>query len=284
MSSNIHSEDIVRVEFDYAGSTHNLDLELFRSDAPLTVANYLSYVNGDDYDSSFIYRSLAGFIIQSGRYTFKPVDPVNDPLRPIDEGTGLELVVEGPLSPVVNEFKLSNIRGTIAMAKLPDLPDSATNEWFINLADNSKNLDNQNQGFTVFGSVIDDGMAIVDEISNFTNHQFINQLLGSDFDGMPLTSGEIFGVIVQPDMVMITSASVINRPIIRFDVPEGDFDLDIAGDAISELLTVTLINMGNEPLLIGTINTGDIAVPFGITDNCLGKTLLTQSADPNSVC
>jgi peptidyl-prolyl cis-trans isomerase A (cyclophilin A) len=49
---------------------------------------------------------------------------------------------------------MSNLRGTIAMAKLGGDPDSATSEFFFNLADNSENLDNQNGGFTVFAQVI----------------------------------------------------------------------------------------------------------------------------------
>ncbi len=65
---------------------------------------------------------------------------------------------------VTNEPELSNVRGTIAMAKLGTDPNSATNQWFISLADNSANLDVQNDGFTVFGIVMDNGMDIVDVI------------------------------------------------------------------------------------------------------------------------
>ena len=63
---------------------------------------------------------------------------------------------------------LHNIRGTIAMAKLPDDPDSATSQWFINLADNSgppNNLDTVNGGFTVFGTVSATGMTMADAIA-----------------------------------------------------------------------------------------------------------------------
>jgi len=67
------------------------------------------------------------------------------------------------LPPIQNEFGISNTRGTLAFAKLGGDPDSATNQWFFNTADNSGNLDVQNGGFTVFGTVIS-GLDVVDEI------------------------------------------------------------------------------------------------------------------------
>jgi len=66
---------------------------------------------------------------------------------------------------VENEPVYSNVRGTIAMAKVAGNPNSATSQWFFNLKDNSQNLDVQNGGFTVFGQVIGDGMDIVDNIA-----------------------------------------------------------------------------------------------------------------------
>ena len=66
------------------------------------------------------------------------------------------------------------------MAKLPDIPDSATSQWFVNLADNSANLDIQNGGFTVFGRVIFDGMVVFDAIARLPksvgNFPFIDSI------------------------------------------------------------------------------------------------------------
>lgn len=58
------------------------------------------------------------------------------------------------------------------MAKLANDPNSATSQWFINLSDNSANLDLQNGGFTVFGQVIGDGMDVVDEMSKFACNEY----------------------------------------------------------------------------------------------------------------
>jgi len=67
---------------------------------------------------------------------------------------------------IMNEFSAdrSNLRGTVAMAKLGGDPDSATSQFFFNLDDNSENLDNQNGGFTVFAEVVE-GLDVVDAIS-----------------------------------------------------------------------------------------------------------------------
>jgi cyclophilin family peptidyl-prolyl cis-trans isomerase len=87
---------------------------------------------------------------------------------------------------ITNEPGISNTRGTIAMAKLPDDPNSATSQWYINLADNLS-LDTDNGGFTVFGRVLGDGMTIADAIADLPRFNF-----GTPFDTLPLrdyTSG-----------------------------------------------------------------------------------------------
>ena len=129
-----------------------INVRLF-DDTPLTKANFLQYVNSGAYDGTFIHRSLPGFVVQGGGFF----------------AIGPQAVDEVPaLPPVQNEPVHSNIRGTIAMAKLGGDPDSATNQWFFNLADNSDNLDNQNGGFTAFGEITDAaGLAVMDALATF---------------------------------------------------------------------------------------------------------------------
>ena len=134
--------------------------------APATVANFLNYVNSDRYfitdlvngarASSFFHRSVPGFVIQGGGFlgTVNSADP--NTLQPTTVLT---------FPPVQNEPFISNIRGTIAMAKFGSDPNTATSQWFINLADNSANLDHQNGGFTVFGHVTGNGMSVADAIA-----------------------------------------------------------------------------------------------------------------------
>jgi len=127
-------------------------VQLYSIKAPLTVANFLKYVDSNAYDYSFIHRSVPGFIIQGGG-SF------------VDTAQNNTITGIASFGTVQNEPSDSNTRGTIAMAKVGGDPNSATSEWFFNLEDNSANLDNQNGGFTVFGKVLDPSMAVVDKIA-----------------------------------------------------------------------------------------------------------------------
>lgn len=169
-----------------------IDIRLFDEQAPLTVTNFLNYVQRGDYDNSFIHRSVPGFVIQGGGYG-------------IDYTLGrIVAVVTDP--PVVNEYDSarSNLRGTIAMAKQPDLPDSATSQWFFNLKDNSANLNNQNGGFTVFGEVMGRSMELIDAIAGLT---IVNA--GGDFTALPVLSQEEDGSIAVSQLVRIARAAVL---------------------------------------------------------------------------
>jgi cyclophilin family peptidyl-prolyl cis-trans isomerase len=120
-----------------------IDARMF-TNTPLNVANFLKYADFGRYDNTFFHRILSGFVAQGGG--FRATGP-------------LSYAEVQPFAPVQNEPVNSNVKDTIAFAKLPPTapgggPNSATNEFFFNLADNSGNLDNQNGGFTAFGEVI----------------------------------------------------------------------------------------------------------------------------------
>ena len=164
-----------------------IDITLYDTEAPLTVANFLSYVNSGAYSNSFIHRSMPGFVIQGGGYTLN----------------NATLAAVPASAPVQNEFSTSrsNVRGTIAMAKVGSDPNSATSQWFINLADNASNLDQQNGGFTVFGRISASGMKVADAIAAL---QIVNA--GSVFTNLPITSLPASGSLGQGNLVMIESA------------------------------------------------------------------------------
>lgn len=146
-TSSVQAGSLVRI----STSVGDYTVELLNEIAPVTVQNFLNYVNRGDYNQTYVHRLETGFVVQGGAYRFQPyVGPIDIPTDP----------------PIVNEYQVSNTRGTLAMAKFEGDPDSATNQWFVNLADNSANLDNQNGGFTVFANVLGDGMSVLDTINS----------------------------------------------------------------------------------------------------------------------
>ena len=163
----------------------DIEIELLEEDAPKTVANFLKYIESDSYNKSFIHRSVPGFIIQGGGFYF------------VDNAANAITTFE----PVENEFKVSNTRGTVAMAKLSNQPDSATSQWFINVDDNSANLDGQNGGFTVFAKVVGGGMDIVDAINQLPR---VNA--GGAFTDLPVID-YVTGNIIVEDNLVITAVS-----------------------------------------------------------------------------
>lgn len=126
-------------------SMGTIKVQLFAGKAPITVKNFLDYVNAGFYSGTIIHR--IDFVIGMGGYT-----------------GALSARPTGP--PIKNESKngLKNLRGTLAMARYDD-PHSATSQFFINLEDN-KHLDpsGSGYGYTVFGKVVD-GIEVVDAIA-----------------------------------------------------------------------------------------------------------------------
>jgi cyclophilin family peptidyl-prolyl cis-trans isomerase len=136
-------------------SKGNITIELYPDKAPITVGNFLSYVDSKFYDGTIFHRVIPGFMIQGGGF---------------QKGMVEKLV----LPPIKNEAGngLSNSKGTIAMART-NVVDSATAQFFINVADNTflDHRDNTQQGYgyCVFGKVTE-GMSAVDAIKAGPTH------------------------------------------------------------------------------------------------------------------
>ncbi len=128
-------------------SEGDITVQLFADKSPVTVANFLAYVDSGFYNGTIFHRVIPEFMIQGG-------------------GFGPDMKEKETRAPVVNESAngLHNIRGTLAMARTND-PDSATSQFFINQRSNLR-LDYAagREGYTVFGEVIQ-GMDIVDFIA-----------------------------------------------------------------------------------------------------------------------
>lgn len=180
----------------------NVTVNLFDEETPETVENFLEYVNSGAYANNVVHRLAPDFVMQAGGFTYNNTLPMDN------VATGV---------PVENEPVLSNVLGTIAMAKQAGDPDSATSQWFINLADNSENLDVQNGGFTVFGQVIDNGMTVVEEIAELPRFN-----MGGVATSIPLIDFTVEDAEngVEPDEnnfvlitdIVVTDPSVVTNP------------------------------------------------------------------------
>ena len=197
-AQNSAANPIVRFQTDLG----NIDVLLLADVAPRTVANFLNYVNQGAYDNSFIHRSPPQFVIQGGGYRYVNNSVVTVPQDP----------------PVANEFRVSNTRGTLAMAKLGGNPDSATNQWFFNESDsNAPNLDNQNGGFTVFGRVVStSGLSVMDAVAALPIYN-----AGSPFDQLPLRNF-VSGPIQDANLVHVISIRVVGKFFLTVSHPSAN--------------------------------------------------------------
>lgn len=183
----------VRVDYSLTLQNHNrgtVFIELF-DDRPLSRDNFMQYVNGGLYNGTFMHRLARNFVLQGGGYYFnhflEEPAPLYYSLDPTDI-VDLDGNINTPNPTVLNEVNntpfRSNLYGTLAMAKVgppagqqptPESINSATNQWFVNLNDNTF-LDSpaNNGGFTVFAQVVGDGMEYFEAINGGMNIYNLN--------------------------------------------------------------------------------------------------------------
>ena len=152
-------------QVDLVTSQGSVLVELDPAAAPLTVTNFLTYVNSGYYDNTLFHRVIPSFVVQGGGYL-----------------PGL-IRKAGQRPPIVLESNkgLSNARGTLAMARTT-VPDSATSEFFINLVDNPTldYLSPASPGYAVFGKVLS-GLEVIDAVATQPT------TLSSGFRDVPVT-------------------------------------------------------------------------------------------------
>ncbi len=198
-----------------------IDVRLFPFQTPITVANFRAYADAGEWDNTIIHRSIEDFIFQGGGFQ------ANASFTDVET-----------LPPIQNEPGISNLRGTIAMAKLGGDPDSATSQWFFNLDDNSQNLDNQNGGFTVFGEVTNSsGLSNMDTIASFPA---VNAAAnGGAFSDIPVMSVSDFednnNFLVLANAIVVQRVSILvdlaDTPALNFTGDNGVVETPAAGDA-----------------------------------------------------
>ncbi len=165
------SDPIVTVDTNFG----DFQIHLNPTAAPHTVANFLSYVESGAYTDSIFHRSVPGFVEQAGGFTSTSTT-----------FTSTSQFTTIPTNAPVNlEYNLPNIAGSVAMARTSD-PNSATDQWFVNLVDNSTTLGpggSDQHGYTVFGQVLGNGMQVINAIAALNVDNADN---GGTFSQLPL--------------------------------------------------------------------------------------------------
>jgi uncharacterized protein (TIGR03437 family) len=236
--------------YRFATNVGNIDVTLTPSVAPATVANFLSYVNSGAYNNTIFHRSVPGFVIQGGGFQYQ----------------GGSVITTATTAPVTNEFNVSNTTGTIAMAKLSGSPNSATSQWFFNLANNGTNgnaLDSTNGGYTVFGKVANAAsLAVMNKIATVPVYDCSGDggvcplsSTNSAFTNLPLSSG---------NYVLVTSIQQINLLSISGITSSASFASNsLTGVSPGEILAIFGSGMGPDTAVLGAATGGAFPTTLG---------------------
>ncbi|MFL6536871.1 MAG: peptidylprolyl isomerase, partial [Chthoniobacterales bacterium] len=238
---------------------------------PITVANFLSYISSGRWETTttgvtaptFFHRSAYNgttpFVIQAGGFLDTPDSSGN--ANPTQVAT---------FAPIQNEPFISNTRGTIAMAKLGGDPNSATSQWFVNMVDNSANLDNQNSGFTVFGHVAGSGMAVADAIAALPRQHF-----ASPFDDLPVrnySSGN-----VKPANLITTEITQIS-PMIYTATSSNDNVATATGSGFDLLVKGVSVGTATINVTATDLDGASVSQSFNVTVNAAPARLTNISS------
>ena len=174
-----------------------IDVELFDTTAPKTVANFLEYVSAGSYTNTIFHRSTSvatdGLaIIQAGETTL----------------AGDTYSIITTFGNVDNEYSLPNTPGTLAMAKVASSPDSASDQFYFNVSDNSETLGSSNDGgFTVFGHAIEGTLQTVEAINALKTYNL--ETVRYDWTNVPLYNYNSSQSAAPNNLVVASSVAVL---------------------------------------------------------------------------
>ncbi len=226
----------VRVNTNLAANSGNMDFILFDAATPLHVANFLGYVNRGDYVNTIFHRSIAGFISQGGAFR---ADAIATSFTAVP-------TVASP----TNEPGISNIRGTVALAKLPSGPSTGSNQFFVNLGNNGPNLDFQNGGFTAFARVVAPGMSVADQLASLPTGNYNVSVGGAanTFDDFPVNAASAPATMNNALAVKINSVTAL--PVLTYSVVSNSNSAAVTASIVSGGLSLTPVAAGTSSVVI----------------------------------
>jgi len=262
--------DITNTLVRFNTSSGPVNVELFDRQAPKTVANFLNYVTDGDYTDSVFHRSakLTGgtpFVLQGGGFKFQAGTPVT--LAPIP--------TDPPVHNEPDATNRSNLRGTLAMAKLGGDPNSATNQFFFNLGNNAANLDTQNGGFTVFGRVVGPAdQAVVDTLAALpTKNEGSAAALPANEQGvftdipLPGYTGTNFpNDAVRSNFALVSGVSITRQTDVLTYSVAGNTDATVATATVTDnRLTFQGLKAGTTTITVRATDHGGATVDTPVT-------------------
>lgn len=228
-------------------SEGNVPLVLTDAATPQTVANFLQYVNSGEYANNVFHRTVPGFILQGGGYMTN----------------GSHIPTFGTIPGESATASLKNTTGTIAMA-LSSGPDTGTSEWFVNLTNNPQ-LDEANPSasdydggpFTAFGTVVYNGMTVVNTIANLPEvNASVESGAWTNLPVLPGYTGPQTATAAVPPSDLVTfnpvvlpggltySVSSSNQNLVAASISNGSLQLTPGSGAGNANVTVTATDMG----------------------------------------
>ncbi len=251
-------------------SKGDFDVALYPTATPATVSNFLGYVDRNDYSNSIVHRAALNFVVQGGGFT--------------NVGTNFGLIPTQP-SPT-NEPGVQHSRGTIAMAKLGSDPNSATDQWFVNLRDNGDQLDDQNGGFTAFGRVLGTGMNVLDTINGLPRGIYTNSVISGTnvsltaFDDVPIDDDSAPATLDPTKLVIVQSVTRV--PSLSYSVTSNSAPSLISAFASGTQLVLTPVTqLGGIVQIVVTATDLDgntTALPVSVSIQSPYTTWLTTNA------
>ncbi len=236
----------VDTSVQFETSLGSITVELLPEAAPLTVRNFLNYL--DRYDDSIVHRAPAGFVVQGGGFG-------------VVDGAVTDISTD---SPIATEFtpENSNLRGTLSMALLGGQPNSGTSGWFLNTADNEF-LDGAQH--TVFGRVDQAGLSVIDAIDDLPEFD-VRDLLGETaFAETPLIDYSPFSEVLDGALEITASSPNVTGVGTAFltDIP-ADNKISINGEVfdIASVDSDTSLTLSTAALSSAAAVTGNVnAIP-----------------------
>jgi cyclophilin family peptidyl-prolyl cis-trans isomerase len=231
-------------------SDGNMAVNLLDPQAPQTVANFFDYVNNARYDNTIFHRlDTNPPVLQGGGFGLQTSGGAV---------TGFSDVANASDPQLANEFSIPDTLGTLAMAKLSDNPNSATSEFFFNLANNSTTLGSSNNGgFTVFGSVASDATSQAVFNALQTPNTYNETTANSAFNVLPLTgyNGQAANVVFTGDTDGTTSTIANVSSVTGLSTGQS-----ITGPGIAP--GTTILTVGTNSI---TLSQATIAAGTGVT-------------------